>query len=80
MIIKDTFINKDAFANKVIKDIKRNNNNKYNKDYYNLIKDILYFIDIKRVKRNINRGELIEESIRLFELRDFRRNRVYKAL
>ena len=79
-IIKDAFANRDSYINRVIKDTRRNNNNKYNKDYYNSTKDILYFIDIKRVKYNISRGELKEESMRLFELRDFRRNRAYKAL
>ena len=80
LIIKDTFANRDAFVNRVIKDTKRSNNNKYNKDYYNLTKDILYLIDIKRAKYNINRGELKEESMRLFELRGFRRSRAYKIL
>ena len=78
-IIKETFVNRDAFINKDIKDIKRRDNNKFNKDYYNSTKDMLYLINVKRVKCNINRDKLIEESIRWFKLRDFR-SRVYKVL
>ena len=53
LIIKETSTNKDAFIDKIIKDIKRNNRNNYNKI-------IVILIDIKRVERNISKDKLIE--------------------
>ena len=52
-IIKETFVDKDAFIDRVIKDIKRDNKDSYNKT-------IIIFINIRRVERNISKDKLIE--------------------